>query len=64
MNAILTRLDNLLAYMSVYSKYPLCLYALKLQIYFQRFHNDEIPMGLSSNIPEVQVLIDRINNSK
>ena len=42
MKQLLTKLDNVLAYMSVFSKYPLCLYALKLQMLLnlKRFQSD------------------------
>ena len=83
MKQLLTKLDNVLAYMSVFSKYPLCLYALNLQMFLnlkrfqsdaekrerllnlKRFQSDdEIPYGLSTNIPELQSWIDNNINSK
>jgi hypothetical protein len=75
-NTILTYINETLSHMSVFSRYPINLYALNLQMYFHRFHPDpehplrfprkeaEIPFGLSSDIPEVQKVIDEINNRK
>ena len=67
MKHLLSKLDNVLAYMSVFSKYPLCLYALNLQMFLnlKRFKSDaEIPYGLSTNIPDLQSWIDKNINFK
>ena len=65
MKQLLIKLDNVLAYMSVFSKYPLCLYALNLQMFLKRFQTDaEIPYGLSTNISDLQSWIDKNINSK